>query len=90
MISFTAFADEMKKVAVSSGLLRRAAEKSIQRAGGKMTAQAQRLHAAAWKKQQAAKKALAPRLRAYKTSAGRTAKKPAKPGLFSRILRRAA
>lgn len=77
--------DELEKIAVSSGLLQRAAEKSMQRAGGKLTAQAQKFHAAAWGKQQAAKAALAPRLKAYQAAAGRVAKKPDKPGLLSRL-----
>lgn len=79
------FYDEMEKIALSSGLLRRAAEKSMQRAGGRMTSQAQKFHAGAWKKQQAVKRALKPRLRAHQQSQGRTALKPKKPGIFSRL-----
>jgi hypothetical protein len=79
------FSDEFEKIALSAGLLQRAATKSMQRAGGRMTTQAQKFHRAAWQKQQATRKALAPRAAAFKASQGRLAKKPPKPGLFSRM-----
>lgn len=80
--------DEMEKIALSSGLLQRAAHKSMQRAGGRMTAQAQKFHAASWGKQQALKKSMAPRLKSYQAMQGRMALKPKKPGFFSRVFGR--
>jgi len=80
-----AFFDELDKIASRIKLLQEGAEKAMQAAGGRMTPQAQKLHQAAWKHQQAARAAAAPRLKAYQASQGRMARKPKKPGLLSRM-----
>jgi hypothetical protein len=79
-----AFFDELEKIASRIKLLREAAEKSMQAAGGRMTPQAQRLHQQSARLQQATKAALAPRLKAYRAAQGRVAKKP-QQGFFSRV-----
>jgi hypothetical protein len=78
------FFDELEKISSRIKMLREGAEKAIQAAGGRMTPQAQKLHQAAWRHQQATKAALAPRLKAYQAAQGRMAKKP-QQGFFSRI-----
>jgi len=71
--------DELVKIAAMPAF-----EAALQGAGGKMTQGAYQAGHAAWENQQALKKALAPRAKAYAASLGRVAKKPA-TGLLSRL-----
>ena len=77
--------DELEKIAVSLGALRTAANTATKASGRNLTMEAQALHRSSWMREQAAKKALAPRLKAYQASRGQTAmrSKPAKSGLLS-------
>lgn len=72
------FFDELSKIAGP------AFEQALQAGGGKMTDAAYTAGRDEWLKQQAAKKALAPRAAAYRASLGRVAKKPT-TGLLSRV-----
>lgn len=74
------FFDELAKIAGP------AFEQALQAGGGQMTDAAYAAGRNEWLKQQAAKKALAPRAAAYQASLGRVAKKPA-TGLLSRVAR---
>jgi len=85
VVTTAALCNELEKIAISSALLNRAATAAQQRAAGRLTPQVQRFAQAAWKKQEAAKAALAPRLKAYQEVASRVAKKPDKPGFLSRL-----
>ena len=77
-----AFFNELEKISQTMQHF----EDAVRRGGGRMTPEAYQAGHDAWRKQQAVKRKLAPRLAAHKASQGRLAKKPAQ-GLFSRIAR---
>lgn len=83
---FESFFDELMKIAQTSPQF----EAAIQRGAGQMTPEAYAIGHSDWQKQQAVRKKLAPRLKAFKASQGRLAKKVVKPGLLGRLFRAAA
>ena len=81
------FLDELDKIAQTVGEYQQRMEGAIRGAGGRMTPEAYAAGRAGWERRKQVLGELKPRAAAHRALLSRTAKLPAKPGLFSRLVR---